>query len=331
MSQSSSTTFFFSVFLTFHLLAKAPISIAESGLPDPRPDPVQTQTFFPTTATSTISAFPEQSDAGTCPLDLPEDLFRGIRSACGSGRLQRIRCCPVLEAWLYSAYSTTALRRAKAKAPTAFDMPVLPDDSETCVRSLENGLVARGIELAKPNQSCDVLYCYCGIRLHHFTCPEAFSLNSRGELVGDERVKRLERDCLSGGSARGHSGAAGCSNCLNSLYMVSSTTTTATKYGASNRSDEERGNKMRARDCRVMGLTWLLNKNQSAYIPTVTSVLRALMVSADPLSCTLDHDGMPLAVDSSELGDQSSSTALHFPTGFALFFLTFVFYSTGSM
>ncbi|VFQ87198.1 unnamed protein product [Cuscuta campestris] len=315
--------------------------MANSGLPDPKPDPVQTQSFLPATATSTIPAFPEQSDAGTCPLDLPEDLFRGIRSACGSGRLRRIRCCPVLEAWLYSAYSTTALRRAKAKPPTALDMPVLPDDSETCVRSLENALAARGIELAKPNQSCDVLYCYCGIRLHHFSCPEAFSVNSRGELVGDERVKRLERDCLSGGSARGHSGAAGCSNCLNSLYMlnqfkgkkrpklhmrVSSTTTTTMKYGASNRSDVERGNKMRARDCRVMGLTWLLNKNQSAYIPTVTSVLRALMVSADPLSCTLDHDGMPLAVDSSELGDQSSSTAPHFPTGFALFFLTFVLY-----
>lgn len=63
----------------------------------------------------------------------------------------------------------------------------------------------------------------------------------------------------------------------------------------------------------MMGLTWLLNKNTSGYIHTVSSVLRALMISedgSDPQSCTLNSDGLPLAVDSSEINDQSSATFL---------------------
>lgn len=57
-----------------------------------------------------------------------------------------------------------------------------------------------------------------------------------------------------------------------------------------------------------MGLTWLLAKNRTAYIRTVTSVLRAKMMSedgSDPRSCTLNSDGMPLAVDSAEMSGSS--------------------------
>lgn len=63
----------------------------------------------------------------------------------------------------------------------------------------------------------------------------------------------------------------------------------------------------------MMGLTWLLNKNTSGYIHTVSAVLRALMMSedgSDPQSCTLNSDGLPLAVDSSDINDQSSATFL---------------------
>lgn len=70
---------------------------------------------------------------------------------------------------------------------------------------------------------------------------------------------------------------------------------------------------MHNKDCQLMGLTWLLAKNRTAYIHTVTSVFRAIMVSADgsdPQSCTLNSDGMPLAVDSSEISDNSSSSIL---------------------
>lgn len=78
---------------------------------------------------------------------------------------------------------------------------------------------------------------------------------------------------------------------------------------------EERTSKMQNKDCELMGLTWLLAKNRSAYIHTVTAVLRATMMTTDvnsiAQSCTLDSDRMPLAVDSSELNDSSSSNIFH--------------------
>ncbi|MCD9639331.1 hypothetical protein HAX54_023771 [Datura stramonium] len=65
-----------------------------------------------------------------------------------------------------------------------------------------------------------MFYCYCGIRLHPLSCPEAFLVNSDGQLVGGESVKRLERDCF---SSNGYAGIAGCSKCLNILFICSVT------------------------------------------------------------------------------------------------------------
>lgn len=69
---------------------------------------------------------------------------------------------------------------------------------------------------------------------------------------------------------------------------------------------------MHNQDCELMGLTWLLNKDRAAYIHIVSAVLRALMMNteeaSDPTVCSLNSDGMPLAVDSSQINYQSSST-----------------------
>lgn len=73
---------------------------------------------------------------------------------------------------------------------------------------------------------------------------------------------------------------------------------------------------MNNKDCQLMGLTWLLAKNQTAYIHTVSEVFRATMMSkdgSDPRSCALNSDGMPLAVDSSEISGHSSSNTLRAP------------------
>ncbi|GFP86227.1 uncharacterized GPI-anchored protein at4g28100 [Phtheirospermum japonicum] len=312
------TFLFNSLFTTSHL----PASISALPIePDPYPElpTVQTQILNRTLPT-TIPAFPEQSQASACPLDLPESLFHDIKSACApknrpdpdfySSQLHRSRCCPVLAAWLYSAYAETGLglttATTAAKAPssqtTPFDMPDLPDDSETCVNNLEKALGDKGVFLQKPNETCDVVFCYCGIRLHPFSCTEAFRVNKREKLVGGETVKKLEKDCFNYG--RG-GGLGGCSKCLNSLYSLN-----ADKSERSNTTD--RTYKMHNQDCELMGLTWLLNKNRSAYIHTVSAVLRALMLNpdkdSDPAFCSLNSDGMPLAVDSSEINNQSSST-----------------------
>lgn len=202
------------------------------------PNPATIQSFRPNPSPpATIPAFPEQSNLAGCPLDLPHELFRGIKSACGSTKggdneqLRRSRCCPVLAAWLYSAYSGTALGRASRVGAavaarsntTSYDLPLLPDDSETCVDDLGKALNAKGIELMRPNETCDLVYCYCGIRLHPLSCPEVFKVTQKGQLVGDESVNGLERNCLSSSTnVNGFPGLGGCSKCLRSLQNVSS-------------------------------------------------------------------------------------------------------------
>lgn len=217
----------FFIYLFFNILL--PLSFSLSN-----PDPVNIQPLPLTTpTTATIPAFPEQSNVVGCPLELPQELFHSVKSACGNGvtgELHRSRCCPVLAAWLYSAYSATALGRAGRVAAAAvagrsitpsYDMPLLPDDSETCVDDLGNALRQKGIELAKPNETCDVVYCYCGIRLHPLSCPGAFSVNQKGNLVGDENVERLERNCLSSSTnVNGFPGLGGCNKCIKSLHLV---------------------------------------------------------------------------------------------------------------
>lgn len=79
---------------------------------------------------------------------------------------------------------------------------------------------------------------------------------------------------------------------------------------------ENRTTKMHHKECQLMGITWLLARNRTAYIRTVTSVLRAKMMSedgSDPRSCTLNSDGMPLAVDSAEISGSFVSTPIQAP------------------
>ncbi|KAG5009465.1 hypothetical protein JHK85_018512 [Glycine max] len=292
----------------------------------------------PSKPATTIPAFPEQSDVSGCPLTLSDELFDGIKSACSGAKsgadmeLHHSRCCPVLAAWLYSAYSATALgsmaghshshssnAHGHGHATSAYDMmPLLPDDSETCVNELGKALVVRGVELTKPNETCDVVYCFCGIRLHHLTCPDSFSVGQSGELVGDAIVRRLEKNCLSSSTnVNGLPGLGGCSKCLNTLYLLNKKTSNSSKA-------EDRTTKIHNKDCELMGLTWLLAKNRTAYMHTVSAVLRALMLNTDgsyPQSCSLNSDGMPLAVDSSEISDHSSSNNLQPPISLSLLFL----------
>lgn len=215
------------------------------------------------------------------------------------------------------------MAQSAAVHTASYDMPLLPDDSETCVNDLGKALSGKGIELMKPNDTCDLVSCYCGIRLHPVSCPAAFSVNPNGKLHGDDNVNRLERNCLSGSSSNGNGdgfpGLGGCSTCLQSLYSLNQKET----LNASKPKD--RTTKMHSRDCELMGLTWLLAKNRTGYILTVTNVLRAIMMNtgdSNPQSCTLNSDGMPLAVDSTETSDQSSSNSLQTRIFLSLFLLS---------
>lgn len=79
----------------------------------------------------------------------------------------------------------------------------------------------------------------------------------------------------------------------------------------------DRARRMLGRDCQLMGLTWLLAKNKTAYIPTVSAVLRAMLYTARPTEsgsggaaprCSPDQENMPLAVDSLQFERTGSTT-----------------------
>ena len=87
---------------------------------------------------------------------------------------------------------------------------------------------------------------------------------------------------------------------------------TGGKNGTSGGGDGDRASRMLSRDCRLMGLTWLLARNKTAYIPTVSAVLRAIMYSAHPQhenTCSPDQENMPLAVDSLQFDKYNSSSS----------------------
>ncbi|GMI99670.1 ENDODERMIS7 [Hibiscus trionum] len=246
---------------------------------------------------NTVPALPAQIQAQACRLDLSAELFGGVNDACGHD-LDRSRCCPVLAAWLYAAHARYAL---EVSAPAQPEQPMMPDDSQKCVNSLQNALVSKGIKIPQPNASCDAIICFCGIRLHQISslsCPAAFNVSGLRNAKPTAAVKNLESDCR-------NSSYAGCTKCLVAMQKLK---TGDGKNGSTTTSDN-RASKMFNRDCQLMGLTWLLARNKTAYIPAVSAVLRAIMYSSHPheSSCSPDQENMPLAVDSLQFENAQSS------------------------
>ncbi|WVY99728.1 hypothetical protein V8G54_025798 [Vigna mungo] len=243
---------------------------------------------------NTVPAYPTQTRSQICRLDISNELFGGVNHACGT-TLDRSRCCPVLAAWLFAAFARTALEVSAAAPPPSGDLPMMPDDSQNCVNSLQDSLRNRSIRIPQPNGTCDAILCFCGIRLHQITslsCPNAFNISDVRNVSGTHNatptavVRNLEKNCR-------NASYAGCTQCLSALQKVKGSK-------KDSESESERAKKMFNRDCQLMALTWLLGRNKTAYIPTVSAVLRAVMYSAHPheSKCSPDQDNMPLAVDS---------------------------------
>ncbi|XP_076930655.1 putative GPI-anchored protein At4g28100 [Bidens hawaiensis] len=252
---------------------------------------------------NTVPSFPVQTGAPSCRLDLSDELFGGLNAACARN-LDRSRCCPVLAAWLFAAHARSALELNLNSSAATETMPVRPDDSQKCVNSLQSSLQKRNIRIPQPNATCDAISCFCGIRLHHIgslTCPAAFNLTTN--VTPTAAVKTLEKSCR-------NSSYAGCTKCLSSLQKLNG-------EGKNGTGKDDQRSKMMKLDCQLMGLTWLLARNKTAYIPTVSAVMRALMYSAPTheSKCSPDQENMPLAVDSlqfdkSEPSSDSSSSSL---------------------
>lgn len=261
---------------------------------------------------NTVPAFPVQTETQTCRLDLSAELFGGVSAACGRN-LDRSRCCPVLAAWLFAAHARSALQVSAAPPPAASELPMMPDDSQKCVNTLQTSLASRNIHIPQPNASCDAVLCFCGIRLHQITslsCPAAFNVTGNyRNATPTAAVRNLEKNCR-------NSSYAGCTKCLGALEKLTVGGKNGSRGGESG-DGGDRASKMLSRDCRLMGLTWLLARNKTAYIPTVSAVLRAIMYSAHPpheSTCSPDQENMPLAVDSLQFDRyDASSSSTFFP------------------
>ncbi|KAL5197101.1 hypothetical protein ABZP36_000613 [Zizania latifolia] len=260
------------------------------------------------------------STSPPCHLDLSAELFGGVAAACGGGgpgSLDRGRCCPVLAAWLFAAHARTALSVPAAAPALASegvdggggeDEPMVPYDNQRCVDALGAALERRGVALPRPNATCDTVLCFCGIRLHQIgslRCPAAFAVGAAAKnATPTAAVKELEKSCR-------NASYAGCSRCVQSLQKLKGNVSREVAGG-----DRER--RMLGRDCQLIGLTWLLAKNKTVYIPTVSAVLRAMLYSARPTEsdavagapprCSPDQKNMPLAVDSLQF-ERTSSTS----------------------
>ncbi|KAJ9560660.1 hypothetical protein OSB04_005820 [Centaurea solstitialis] len=201
-----------------------------------------------------------------------------------------------------------------------------PDKNRIRIRIVAGG--AGETEYSDSSGECVVRhrFVFLWIRLHQIgslSCPAAFNVTARNATAtATALVRGLERSCR-------NSSYTGCTKCLGlwkrfdwclcefteipflcvmnlfTLYTFSN----LKGEGKNGTKKGDRRSELMSRDCQLMGLTWLLAKNKTAYIPTVSAILRALMYSAHPARCSPDQANMPLAVNSLQFDRSPPSSA----------------------
>nr|CAD1819313.1 unnamed protein product [Ananas comosus var. bracteatus] len=239
---------------------------------------------------------------------------RGVAEACGRGGPRPEPLLPRAGGLAFAAHARSALEvaRSSAAAGGVGRGPMMPDDNQLSgAWTRWAGAGAAADPAGRPNATCDAVICFCGIRLHQITslrCPAAFDLPP----------PRRRQWCTSSNSSSGggvggfpqrhaHAGRARPraqlpQRLLRRLHPLHPVPAKGEGAGGGGGMEEERGRWMMGRDCQLMGLTWLLARNKTAFIPTVSAVLRAMLYTTHPPSsaakCSPDQENMPLAVDS---------------------------------
>ncbi|OAY66451.1 putative GPI-anchored protein, partial [Ananas comosus] len=228
---------------------------------------------------TTIPAFPEQSAVSSaCPLRPPDGLLPAVSSSCSSSSPSSSHCCPVLAAWLYAAYAPTALSLSPLPPAAAAaggggvggELPLLPDDSESCAAAAARALRSRGGPAASLLPRIDS----CAVRLRRPSCPPLPLPPSaaRWSPPTAAAARRLQRACSA-------PGLAACSRCLRALNQLKAEAAAAVGGNATATMKSKAVGRARGRDCQIMGLTWLLAKNGTRYLPAAAAVLRTFMAA----------------------------------------------------
>ncbi|KAL3698792.1 hypothetical protein R1sor_012868 [Riccia sorocarpa] len=233
-----------------------------------------------------------------CALDLGEVTFGGVKEACRGAMPDKKRCCPVLAAWVYAADARLALfpPTKSGQNNSAGDTDV--DITLNCISSLQSALQVKEAFFDTGNSSCDPVVCYCGIYLTELddeSCPFSDFRNGGESRSSSILRSTLEQNCRI-------ASYKGCTNCVETLQN---------SQPASQFTTNPSLNATREEYCKLMGLMWLLYNNRTAYIPTVSSVIRALLYSnndthATP-ECSPNSENMPLATNGIEYVNVESS------------------------